>query len=135
MEITLDAEYNPSNITQTIQNVTRSDLSAIPWFITELDKFIQGKINYSQWIISDENYSELREVFIELNIIKDSSGIAGTGSSAQSSCDYLVRVYLRFETKVIEVEIIQWCSSLIISFHNLPIEWQESFLKKWVKIT
>ena len=110
-EITLHAEYDISTISQPIHNVTRSDLSAIPWFISELDKFPSDETNYSVWIITEENYTALRSVFIDLGIITNSSLSVGTGSALQSSYNYLMDIYLRFEALIIQVTVVNWCGS------------------------
>ena len=111
MRIEVVKVFNAETVTQTIHNVTRIDLNQVPWLVYELDNLIANITSSKQWIISDENYTLLRNVFITLGIIRDKTTSVGAGSAIDSSYDYLMYLYLRFEGIIIRLEVVNWCGT------------------------
>lgn len=111
MRIEVTKVFNVESVTQTIYNVTRMDLNQVPWLVYELDNLAANITSSKQWIISDENYTLLRNVFITLGIIRDKTTSVGAGSAIDSSYDYLMYLYLRFEGIIIRLEVVNWCGT------------------------
>ena len=110
-EIEIRKVFDPTTVTNTIHNITRTDIVQISWLITELDNLVNNITSLKTWYISDENYSLLREVFISLDIIRNSTANSGKGSAVESSYNVLMMVYLRFELVLVEITVTNWCGS------------------------
>ena len=110
-EIDIYKVSDPTTITNTIHNITRTDITQLPWLITELDNLVNNITSSKTWDISDDNYTALRDVFISLNIIRNSTANSGKGSAVESSYNYLMRLYLRFELVIVELTVVNWCGS------------------------
>ncbi len=110
-EIEIGKVFDHTTITSTIHNITRTDIVQIPWLITELDNLVNNITSSKTWDISDENYSLLRDVFISLDIIRNSTANSGKGSEVESSYNYLMRLYLRFELVLVKLAVVLWCGS------------------------
>jgi hypothetical protein len=110
-EITIRTRFDPSEIIGTIHNVTRTDFSDTPWFSAELDRFASNITNFSTFDISNENYSALRTVFINLGIVINTTSVVGSGSEPESSYTNLLQTFLRYETIILEIRVVNWCGS------------------------
>jgi hypothetical protein len=111
MRIELRKEFNPSTVARTIHNVTRTDLVEVNWLVFELDNLVANITSSTRWIISEENYTLLRNVFIDLGIINDNTAASGAGSAIDSSITYLICIYLRFEGIIVELKVENLCGT------------------------
>ncbi|MHA1940413.1 MAG: hypothetical protein ACXAB2_02850 [Candidatus Hodarchaeales archaeon] len=110
-EIEIRKVFDQTTVTGTIHNITRTDLVEISWLITEFDSLVANVTSAKKWTISDENYTLMRNVFISIGVIKNSTASSGKGSGIDSSYNYLMFIYLRFEGIVVKLEVVNWCGS------------------------
>lgn len=110
-EIEIRSVSDTSTITEPIYKMSRSDLSNVSWIISDLETIINSEnISEIEKDISDEAYSTLRQTFVELGILTNSS-TNGAGASIKGGYSYLINVIINFEQNNFSIVVAHACSA------------------------